>query len=221
MKPLVVRFLGRKPYGETWQLQRELCDARKRGEIEDTVLLVEHEPVITLGRHAQLANVLVDSVFLAQKGVALVQTDRGGDVTWHGPGQVVAYPILDLRADHLSVPNYIAALENAMIDVLQSYDIKGEQDADRRGVWVRNGGELNRKIGFVGVAFSRYITHHGLSLNVCPDLAAFDLIVPCGLHDIDVTSISNEVGHLVEIKDVFEKLMEALAGRLMRQCRLE
>ncbi len=221
MQTLSVQILGRQRYEVTWALQRALAEARKRGEIGDTLLLVEHEPVVSLGKHADPRNLLIERERLQQMGIEWVESDRGGDITWHGPGQLVAYPIYDLRTDRFKVPEYIAALENAMIDVLAFYGVRGETDPQRPGVWIRNCGFLNRKIGFVGVAISHFITRHGLSLNVCPDLSSFDLMLPCGLKEIEVTSIAKETGKPVDFEPIFLQMAQALASRLHRQYKLD
>lgn len=222
VRPLLVHSLGRVPYRQAWALQRELAEQRKAGAIEDTLLLLEHDPVITIGRDGQRSHLHLTPEQYATRGIDLVETDRGGDATYHGPGQAIAYPIIDLRPDRKDVRKYVRALEQAMIDTLAAYDIEATRLHPHPGVWLRgpdpdHGIPTDRKIGALGARISRWVTHHGLALNVNNDLAPYDLIVPCGIPDKAVTSLARELGHEVPISDVFAHLANHLAHQLGRR----
>ncbi len=168
--------LGRVPYGEGLELQQRLVEARYEDRIGNTLVLLEHPPVLTLGRNASRANILASDQFLAYRGVEVHEINRGGDVTYHGPGQLVAYPILDLREWQRDVGAFVRAVEQTIIDTLADYGIEAGRIPKLTGVWV--GG---RKIAAIGVHMSRWVTSHGLALNVNTDLSYFQYIVPCGL----------------------------------------
>jgi len=193
------------PYAEGLRLQRELHAARCADEIGDTILFVEHPPVYTLGRSADAGHLLWDRETLRAKGVDLVETDRGGDVTFHGPGQIVAYPIVDLAARGFGVRDYIFRLEGAVIETLKAFGLEAGRDARNRGVWIGNA-----KICAIGIRVSRHTTMHGLALNVNTDLSLFSGIVPCGLADADVTSVAEELGAPQEMDAVRDSLAAAL-----------
>ncbi len=209
MRPLQVRYLGRMPYAEAWDLQRALMEQRKADAIPDTLLMLEHEKVITVGRDGSTAHVLHSEARLAEQGVELFHSDRGGDATYHGPGQVVAYPIMDLRPDCKDVRKYVRRLEQAMIDTLADYGVVGARFEGEPGCWME---DPWRKIGAVGARFSRWVTMHGFALNVNTDLRDFGLIVPCGIPDKGVTSLQKELGQRLSIAEV----METAAGHLAR-----
>jgi len=168
--------LGTVDYATGLRLQQELVDLRKAEKIGDVLLLLEHSPVITLGRNAKAANVIASTELLAQRGVELFECDRGGDVTYHGPGQLVGYPIIDLREWQRDVGAYVRAVEQAIIDTLADYGISAGRIPKLTGVWVDD-----RKIAAIGVHISRWVTSHGFALNVSTDLSYFQYIVPCGL----------------------------------------
>ncbi|HUJ23301.1 MAG TPA: lipoyl(octanoyl) transferase LipB [Bryobacteraceae bacterium] len=170
------RDLGRAEYGEAFERQRRLVDQRKQGAIGDQFLVVEHPHTITLGRNGKLENLLARDEVLARAGVAFHHTDRGGDITYHGPGQIVGYPILDLREWKRDVVAYVRAVEQVIIDALADFGLAGERVPGMTGVWV-NGA----KIAAIGVHISRWVTSHGFALNVATDLSYFQYIVPCGL----------------------------------------
>ena len=176
MRKCEVRNLGRMEYGAAFELQRELVEARKEGRVPDQLLLVEHPHVITLGRNGHMQNLLASEQVLSRAGIAFYPTDRGGDITYHGPGQLVGYPILDLREWRRDVGAYVRAIEQAIIDTLAHYGIAAVRIPKFTGVWV---GE--RKIAAIGVHLSRWVTSHGFALNVHTDLSYFQYIVPCGL----------------------------------------
>lgn len=196
---LAVAWLGSVPYREGLALQAELVERRRSGEIPDTLLLLEHPHVITLGvkRASARANVVAPPGQLEALGVEVVEAGRGGDVTYHGPGQLVAYPILDLRPDRCDVHRYVRDLEEVMIRVCGDYGLSATRVSGFSGAWIGD-----RKIGAVGVRISRWITSHGIAFNVAPRLEYFDLIVPCGIADKGVTSLARELGREVPMSDV-------------------
>jgi lipoyl(octanoyl) transferase len=201
------RWLGRRDYREVWDLQRELAAQRLAGTVPDTLLLLEHPPTITLGRSAQRDHIVATAERLAGQGVTVVESDRGGDVTYHGPGQLVGYPILDLR-EPPHTPDlhaYLRRLEECLIRTLARYDVRADRFPGYTGVWVgreADGPRPPEKIAAIGVKASRWITMHGFALNVCPDLSHFDLIVPCGIHDYGVTSMARLLGRTIEVEEV-------------------
>lgn len=176
MRKLEVRDLGRTGYSEAWDLQRSLADRRKRGEIPDQLLLLEHPHVLTLGRNGHMANVLASPERLRQLGVEFHEIDRGGDITYHGPGQVVGYPILDLREWKRDVVAYVRGIEEAIIRTLAVFGLDAGRETGATGVWA--GGA---KVCAIGVHISRWVTTHGFALNWTTDLNYFQYIVPCGL----------------------------------------
>ncbi|HLW47505.1 MAG TPA: lipoyl(octanoyl) transferase LipB [bacterium] len=198
----------RLAYGEAWALQKALLAARQAGSVPDTVLFVEHPPVITLGRAARASNVVAAPGLLAARGIDVFQIERGGDVTYHGPGQLVGYPILDLRAFDEDVVRYVRALEAALIAALAAWRIEAGRLAGFPGVWA--GGA---KVAAIGVAVKRKVTMHGFALNVDPDLAAFDLINPCGLGR-PVTSMTRLLGRPVALDEAVPPVAAALADAL-------
>jgi len=200
-----VLYLGRVPYGVANELQRTLLNLRKSGCIENTLLLLEHPPVITLGRNARLGNVLASPEFLAQRGVELFEIDRGGDVTYHGPGQLVAYPIFDLRSfdPKVGAVEYVRRLEEVLIRTCGDYGISTQRIKGLTGVWTYElPNKPEAKIAAIGVHISRSVTTHGFALNVATDLDAFSLIVPCGIGNKPVTSIERETGRQLELQEV-------------------
>ena len=206
---LTVRRLGLVAYDEGLALQQQLVEDRRAGRIGDTLLLLQHPPVITLGVRAKAttANVIASPEALAHEGIAVVETGRGGDVTYHGPGQLVGYPILDLRPDRQDVHLYVRDLEEKIIAAIKPFGIAGGRVVGLTGVWVGPSGR-EEKIAAIGVRISRWITSHGFALNVSPDLRHFGLIVPCGIADRGVTSMAKVLGHDVrmeEVEDAVEK----------------
>jgi lipoyl(octanoyl) transferase len=176
MRSCAVRDLGKIGYAEAFELQRTLVDQRKRGEICDQLLIVEHPHVVTLGRNGHDENVLASPELLERAGIQFHRTDRGGDVTYHGPGQIVGYPIVDLREWKRDVVAYVRAVEQVIIDALAEFKIDAHRVAGSTGVWTSAG-----KIAAIGVHISRWVTSHGFALNVDTDLSYFKYIVPCGL----------------------------------------
>ncbi len=191
---LRVLRLGRVEYPDGLVLQEQLARARRAGRVADTLLLLEHPPTITLGRGAKVANVLASDEELARRGVALYATDRGGDVTYHGPGQLVGYPILDLSGARADVRAYVRSLEEGLIQCLAGFGLSAGRLPRWPGVWLGQEGADARKIAAIGVHIARWITTHGFALNVHPLLEDFSLILPCGIAEAGVTSMARELG---------------------------
>jgi lipoate-protein ligase B len=208
---LQVRWLGRRDYLEVWEMQRELAAQRLAGAIPDTLLLLEHPPTITLGRAARQEHLLTSPEDLARRGFALVETDRGGDITYHGPGQLVGYPILNLR-EPPHTPDlhaYLRRIEACLIAALARYGLAADRFAGYTGVWVERDMPRPKKIAAIGVKASRWITQHGFALNVCPELAHFEHIVPCGIHDYGVTSLARQLARPVSVEQVTPDVVAA------------
>lgn len=196
--------LGRVPYAEALAIQQRVVAARKQNLIGDTLLLLEHPPVLTLGRNSHRSNVIASDEFLAQRGIELHEINRGGDVTYHGPGQLVGYPIIDLRGDlpgkrgpHLGPVDYVRMLEEVLIRVCNDFGVMAQRIKGRTGVWTggwleNNSSVLEKKIAAIGVHVSQGVTSHGFALNVTTDLRDFQWIIPCGITDRDVTSLELE-----------------------------
>ena len=189
--------LGTVDYAEAHRLQKELQAKRIAGEVGDIVLLLEHPPVLTMGRSAKERHIIAQPEALEARGIAVHEVGRGGDVTYHGPGQLVVYPIIDLKPDRRDVRKYMWSLEETMIRTCADLGLSATRIEGLNGAWI---GE--RKVGAVGVRISRWVTMHGLALNANSDLTQFDLIVPCGIQDKAVTSISTELGRTVGVPDV-------------------
>jgi lipoyl(octanoyl) transferase len=205
-RELVVRQLGRRDYASTLALQEQMHAARVRGEIPDTLLLVEHDPVITHGRASKRDHVLASAEQLSALGIEQHEIGRGGDVTYHGPGQLVAYPILDLRPDRCDVRRYVRNLETVMIEVALSYGLSAQRVEGMTGAFIED-----RKFGALGVRISRWVTMHGFAFNVSTDLSGFQLIVPCGLHTTQVTSLTLETGRSVALAEASERALASFA----------
>ena len=188
-RPLRVYDLGALPYGEALELQRAVARGRIAGEMpDDVLLLVEHPPVVTLGRSSKDAHLLATPELLRSSGVELFEVERGGDVTFHGPGQLVGYPIIDLKQHKRDLHWYLRQVEEALIRALSHYGIAGTRNAGYTGVWVEN-----RKIASIGVHARDWVTWHGFALNVSTNLRYFDLIVPCGIQSVQMTSLAREL----------------------------
>ncbi len=180
----LIRVEGRADYAEMLRRQQETARAVEIGAAPGTVFLLEHAPTITLGRRANRANVLADAETLARAGVALVETDRGGDATYHGPGQLVVYPILNLTAWRPSVDWYLRGIEETVVRLLRHYGLTGERLPGYTGVWVRGA-----KVAAIGVSVRQWVSRHGLALNVAPNMEHWNLIIPCGIADKPITSL--------------------------------
>ena len=191
--PILAKDLGLLGYEQALTLQRELNQAVIDGEAGPAILLVEHPPVITLTRRAR-PNLLASEVQLADIGVATAETDRGGDITYHGPGQLVVYPVLKLGDFGLNLSSYMRLLERAVINTLATWGIAGHAECGATGVWVKQDGQPDAKVCAMGVRIRKNTTMHGLALNVAPEMSHFDLIVPCGLEGRPVTSLAKLLG---------------------------
>ena len=226
MKGVLYKDLGRMGYSECWDLQRSLFDrvlAVKRGvaDAEDLsgheagwLLTVEHNPVYTLGKSGKDENMLVSEAYLRSIGAEFFHIDRGGDVTFHGPGQIVGYPILDLEQLGIGLREYIDSLEEAIIGVCAEWGIEAGRVAGASGVWIDGDTPRARKICAIGVKSSRYVTMHGFALNVATDLKYFNHINPCGFVDRGVTSIEREVSHAVDFEQVKMQVVKHLSEKL-------
>jgi len=189
-RPLLVADLGRRSYGGVLELQRRLCRARQSGALaEDLLLLVEHEPVVTLGRGTKDTSLPLPADTLRERGVEVFEVERGGDVTYHGPGQLVGYPILDLSQHRQDLHWYLRSVEAALIEALAAFGIEAERNPGLTGVWT-----AGRKIASIGIHVKQWVTFHGFALNVTTDLSPFDLIVPCGIPGVVMTSVVRELG---------------------------
>ena len=205
MRKCHVRELGRIGYGPALAVQQELIAARKAGTAPDHLLLLEHDHVITLGRNGKQENLLASDEIMERAGISFFPTDRGGDVTYHGPGQLVAYPIIDLRDWKRDVGAFVRAVEQTIIDTLADYDIEAGRIPKLTGVWVGD-----RKIAAIGVHISRWVTSHGLALNVSTDMSYFQYIVPCGLTK-PVTSMAQ-----LGVRATLEEVSRTLAAHFGR-----
>lgn len=216
MKTGLVIDLGLVEYNAAWDLQRRVVAARKAGTVPDVLLLCEHSPVITLGRNGKLSNLRASDDVLRSMGVSFFETDRGGDITYHGPGQLVGYPILNLGDIRRDVAWYMRGLEEAMIRATAEFGIPSRRVAGRTGVWVEVpaalGGE--EKLAAIGVHLSRWVTSHGFAYNVSTDLRYFDLIVPCGIADKRTTSLGKLLGRNVKMEEVSPRIVAHL-GELL------
>lgn len=215
MRSLTAYRLGRIAYAEAHALQERLVEARKAGAVGDTLLLLEHPNVITLGRAAKREHVLFSGEQLTAGGYDLHETGRGGDVTFHGPGQLVAYPIVDLKPDRQDVRRYVRDLEETMIRVCADYGLGAGRIDGLNGAWI---GE--RKVGAVGVRISQWVTMHGFALNVNTDLSSFSAIVPCGIGDRGVTSLGHELGRALALEEVEERVVRHFSALLEAEPQL-
>lgn len=212
---------GIKDYGEMLAKQREIfsdmVEKKKLGLPIDAeyLFLVEHNPVVTLGKHAKENNVLFSEEMLRERGVELFHIERGGDVTYHGPGQLVVYPIIDLEHHHLGVKDYVNLLEETVIRTIAEFGVNGERVPGASGVWIDVGTPFERKICALGVKCSRFIAMHGLALNVNTDLSGFSLINPCGFTDKGVTSLARELGYPIDMDEV-KKCLESQFKTLLK-----
>lgn len=220
---IVACFLGRVAYGAMWDLQRSVqarLIAAKRGEAPPAphvLFLVEHAPVVTLGKSGDASHLLLDEHSLHARGIDYYRVDRGGDITYHGPGQLVAYPILDLARFYTDIHRYLRDLEQAVIDLCAGHGVQTDRIPSRTGVWVvpdERGPE--RKICAMGIRCSRWVTMHGLALNVTTDLTHFDVIVPCGIQDRGVTSLARETGRDLSMDEVATDLTARIGTRFDR-----
>ena len=213
MKALEVRRLGLVPYADGLELQRALVEDRKADRIADTLLLLQHPHVVTIGvKKDGRAHILATPDQLASRGVDLFETGRGGDVTYHGPGQIVGYPIIDLNPDRRDVHRYVRDLEEVMIRVCADYGLTAGRIKGFSGAWIDDA-----KIGAIGVRISRWITSHGFAFNVTTDVDFFDLIVPCGIADRGVTSLAEAIGRPPELIEVEDRFVDHFARVFERE----
>ena len=213
MKTCRIINLGLIGYAEAYALQKRVVAARKAEAIEDVLLLCEHPHVITQGRNGKRAHLLVSERVLRQKGMDYYETSRGGDITYHGPGQIVGYPILNLGTIRRDVVWYVRMLEEAMIRATAEFGVTAERVAGKTGIWVRTG-NTEEKLAAIGVHVSRWVTSHGFAYNVSTDLRNFDLIVPCGIADRKATSLEKLLGRSVEGKEVAPRIANHLGDLL-------
>ena len=207
---LTVEHLGVRRYAEVWEYQRTLRDQLVAGSEQEYILLCQHHPVITLGTSSHRTNILASDEQLREKGVELFEVERGGDVTWHAPGQIVAYPIIDLRRRKTDVSWYMRTLEQSVIDTLAAFRVEAGRVAGKTGVWIQE----QRKICSMGVKISRWCTMHGLALNVAGCEWGFELINPCGFAAGIMTTVEKERGEAVAIEEVERELARVMAAKL-------
>lgn len=203
----VIRLEGLTPYAEGLRQQIERRDAVAQGEAAEALFVLEHAPVITLGRNAHEENLLKPRSELANMGIEVIETDRGGDVTYHGPGQLVAYPILSLKARGRAIRGYLRSLEGVLLQTLRAWDLDGELSPGQTGAWVKGA-----KVAAIGVGLKRWVTYHGVSLNVAPDMAHFETIIPCGIPDRPVTSLAELLSHPPTMDEAAEAFARAFLG---------
>jgi len=209
---LTVRDLGLIGYNEAFALQKETVARIQSGEAGDALYLLEHPHVITLGRNATTGSLLAGSSLLRDRGVTVVETDRGGDITYHGPGQLVGYPIIQLEEGRRDIRRFVNDLEEVLLRTLRVFDIEGRRNPVHRGVWIEN-----RKIASVGVRISRWVTCHGFALNVSTDLSHFSLIHPCGIEGCQMTSIAQETKTDIAMQTVKENFVSNFADVFDRE----
>ena len=223
MNECLVVDLGRIGYERAWELQKRIVAARKLALVPDVLLLCEHPHVITMGRNGHAEHLLASESMLRARGVEFHATNRGGDITYHGPGQIVAYPILNLSEIRRDVGWYVRQLEEAMIRTTAEYGITAERREGRTGIWVNvpgaDGITTEEKLGAIGVHISRWVTSHGLAYNVSTDLSFFDLIVPCGIAGKRATSLTRLLNRDVLISDIAPKLVRHLCECFGRDAR--
>lgn len=217
-EPNVCRFefLGRRPYREVWDLQESVLEEVKSAKVQgitgkNRLYFVEHDPVFTIGRSGKDSNMLATAALLQARQAEFIHVDRGGDVTYHGPGQLVGYPIFNLEEFGLGVKRYVFGIEEAVIRSLSVYGIAGERLQGATGVWIEPHTSRARKICAIGVKCSRYVSMHGFALNVNTDLSYFSLINPCGFTDKGVTSLQKELGREMDYAHVMETVKAAFA----------
>ncbi len=201
MRTISVINLGRTDYGQCWGLQQRLFELRSRNEIDDLLLLTEHDHVYTIGKTGDDNHLLANGEELTRKGIGVYHNDRGGDITYHGPGQLVGYPILDLNNYYCDLHRYLRDLEEVIVRVLARHGVKGSRDGDYTGVWVGN-----EKVCAIGVKTRRWVTMHGFALNIKTDLSFFGRIIPCGIFEKGVTSLQKQVGMELDMDEIANTL---------------
>ncbi len=206
MNELLITDLGRTHYKEAWELQKRCWERRRAGTIGDALLLTEHHDVYTFGKGSDENHLLASEKELVKGGIECFHVDRGGDVTYHGPGQIVGYPILDLNNYFLDIHRYLRSIEEAIILTLRTWNIESTREAGLTGVWVKG-----EKIAALGVKVSRWVTMHGFALNVNTDLTKFDRIIPCGIFHKGVTSMQRLLGENISVEEVRGRIGESFA----------
>jgi lipoyl(octanoyl) transferase len=202
MKELLYSDLGTIDYKEAWDLQKDIFERRYKKEIPDVLFLLEHPHTYTLGRITDKAHLISSQEYLDQNHISVYEIDRGGDITYHGPGQIVGYPIIDLNLWQMDTHKYLRGLEEVIIVTLAEYGISAIRDPEHTGVWIGN-----RKIAAIGIKVSRWITMHGFAFNINSDLSLFNGIIPCGIHHKEVTSLSKELNYNVDLHEMKNKLL--------------
>jgi len=208
--------LGTIPYGEAFALQKREVDRIQEGEGGEVLMLLEHPHVFTIGRNADGRAIVADRSLIEQRGVTVAETDRGGDVTYHGPGQLVGYPLIELEQERRDIRRYVHDLEETLIRTLAEFDIEGGRHPEHRGVWISD-----RKIASVGVRVSRWITCHGFALNVATDLSYFSLMNPCGIVGCEMTSMERELHGTVEMNDVKRSIVRQFGNVYQREMEFD
>jgi lipoyl(octanoyl) transferase len=221
--PLAATWLGRRAYRDVWALQKRLAAERADGRIGDQLLLVEHEPVLTLGRQSDPSHILASSADLAARGIEVIRVERGGEVTYHGPGQLVAYPIIALARRRLLLRPLVRALEASMVQTCAAFGVTAARREGHPGCWIDPEGAAPRKIGALGIRVERGVSYHGIALNVDPDLGDFDLIDACGMPGVASTSIAMEAGRPAEPPSTaeVERAAGVFAGAFARAIGIE
>ncbi len=205
--------LGLIDYEDAYRIQKELVARLRLGEIADSVILAEHDHVFTIGRTGRIENLLADQNELKNADAKVIRVDRGGDITYHGPGQLVVYPIIDLRRRSRDLHQYLRDLEEVAINFLKEYSINAVRISGRTGVWIGD-----RKIASIGVGSTGWITYHGMSININTDLGFFSMINPCGMKDVKMTSLCELIGRYVDMNEAKEKMVARLSRILRRHC---
>lgn len=206
--------LGKKDYKEVWDLQKVIHQKRIEGEISDTLIIVEHNPVITMGKSGKDDNLLMPFKKLEEKGINFYRIERGGDVTYHGPGQIVGYPIFNIRDGLIGIKSFIKRIEDIIIATLKDFNIKGEKKEKMIGVWTESG-----KICSIGIAVKRWVSFHGFAFNVNTDLNHFDYIVPCGLKNVTMTSMQKISNKSVSMDDVKKSIIDNFGKLFNRETK--
>lgn len=204
---LIFRDLHSMNYNECWDIQKEINNNVIENISTHHLLFVEHPHTLTLGKNGKVSNLLVNKDLLEKKGVEFVHTDRGGDITYHGPGQIVGYPIFNLHKLNIGIKEYVSNIETVIINLMNLYNIKTQRIHDATGVWIDDNNLIKRKICAIGVKVSKGVTMHGFALNVNTDLSYFNMINPCGFVDKTATSMQKELNQVIDIEDVKEKLL--------------
>lgn len=217
MSRVQLHDIGFMEYDEVWQLQKEMFNTAIHEKLkgikpEQHLIICEHPHVYTLGKSAQQTNLLLSESELKKRSIDVFDIERGGDITYHGPGQLVVYPIFDLEQLHIGVKQFVYNIEQCIINVLGAYGIESERIKDRIGIWIGRETPAERKIAAIGIRCSRHITMHGLALNVNTDLSLFDNIIPCGISDKSVSSMQAELGREIPMSDIKNKLISEFSS---------